>query len=170
LAKRASKIGLSSQYKVLHSKKLADILALSAFYRKREVSPMETAPPAQSQGLGPSPSVPFRGLLADAIRYWEPRRFVYNLVLAAVVLAWIVFSWPHFRPALALSSLPPMAVLALVANVYYCAAYLVGLSIQHSSLSAVWKRRRWGLWLIGTLFAILLANYWIADEIYPFVR
>jgi len=24
--------------------------------------------------------------------------------------------------------------------------------------------------VIGTLFAILLANYWIADEIYPFVR
>ena len=130
---------------------------------------METAPPAQSQGPGTSSSVPFRGLLADAIRYWEPRRFVYNLVLAAVVLAWIVFSWPHFRPALTLSSLPPMVFLALVANVCYCAAYLVDISFQDSSLGAVWKRRRWGLWLLGTLLAILLANYWIADEIYPFV-
>jgi len=130
---------------------------------------METAPPAQSQGPGTSPSGPSRGLLADAIRYWEPRRIVYNLVLAAVVLAWIVFSWPHFRPALTLSSLPPMVFLALVANVCYCAAYLVDISFQDSSLGAVWKRRRWGLWLLGTLLAILLANYWIADEIYPFV-
>jgi len=24
--------------------------------------------------------------------------------------------------------------------------------------------------VIGTLFAILLANYWIVDEIYPFVQ
>jgi hypothetical protein len=24
-----------------------------------------------------------------------------------------------------------------------------------------------GLWLIGTLFAIVVENYWIADEIYP---
>ena len=130
---------------------------------------METPHPTQSQHFGTSPSGPSRGLLADAIRYWEPRRIVYNLVLAAVVLAWIVFSWPHFRPALALSSLPPMVFLALVANVCYCAAYLVDISFQDSSLGAVWKRRRWGLWLLGTLLAILLANYWIADEIYPFV-
>jgi len=130
---------------------------------------METPHPTQSQHFGTSPSGPSRGLLADAIRYWEPRRIVYNLVLAAVVLAWIVFSWPHFRPALTLSSLPPMVFLALVANVCYCAAYLVDISFQDSSLGAVWKRRRWGLWLLGTLLAILLANYWIADEIYPFV-
>ena len=130
---------------------------------------METPHPTQSQHFGTSPSGPSRGLLADAIRYWEPRRIVYNLVLAAVVLAWIVLSWPHFRPALALSSLPPMVFLALVANVCYCAAYLVDISFQDSSLGAVWKRRRWGLWLLGTLLAILLANYWIADEIYPFV-
>jgi hypothetical protein len=27
--------------------------------------------------------------------------------------------------------------------------------------------QRWGLWILGTLFAFVLANYWIADEIYP---
>jgi hypothetical protein len=27
----------------------------------------------------------FRGSLTDAIRYWEPRRSVYNVVLAAIV-------------------------------------------------------------------------------------
>jgi hypothetical protein len=130
---------------------------------------MEASHPTQSQALGPSPSAPFRELLADAIRYWEPRRIVYNLVLTAVVLAWIVLTWPHFRPAFRLSSLLLLAILGLLANVCYCAAYLVDLPIQHSSLSTVWKRRRWGVWLIGTLFAILLANYWIAHEIYPFV-
>ena len=130
---------------------------------------METLPATQSQPLGTVPPGSFRELLADAVRYWEPRRIVYNLVLAAVVLAWIVFSWPHFRPALTPSSLLLLAILALLANACYCAAYLVDIPMQSSPLSIIWKRRRWGLWLIGTLFAILLANYWIIDEIYPFV-
>jgi hypothetical protein len=130
---------------------------------------MGTSHPTQSQPLGTVPPAPFRELLSDAVRYWEPRRVVYNLVLAAVVLAWIVFSWPHFRPALTLSSLLLLAILALLANACYCAAYLMDIPMQGSSLVMIWKRRRWGLWLIGTLFAILLANYWIVDEIYPFV-
>jgi hypothetical protein len=130
---------------------------------------METSPPTPSQPLGPSPSGPFRALLADSLHYWEPRRLIYNFVLAAVVLAWVVLSWPHFRPALTLHSLLLLALLALLANVCYCAAYLVDIPIQHSSPSAAWIRHRWGLWFIGTLFAILLANYWIVDEIYPFV-
>jgi hypothetical protein len=131
---------------------------------------METANPTQSQGLGESPSGPFRGFLADAMHFWEPRRLVYNFVLAAVAVVWVVATWPHFRAALTLQSLLLLAVLALLANVCYCAAYLVDIPMQRSSLSTVWRRQRWGLWLAGTLFAIVLANYWIADEIYPFVR
>ncbi|MFI5056751.1 MAG: hypothetical protein ACHQLQ_01070 [Candidatus Acidiferrales bacterium] len=131
---------------------------------------METAYPPQSQSLGKLPSGPFRGLFADAIRFWEPRRLAYNFVLTAVVVVWLVATWPHFRPAFTLTSLLLLAVLALLANVLYCAAYLVDIPMQRSSLGAVWRRRRWGLWLMGTLLAIVLANYWIADEIYPFVR
>jgi hypothetical protein len=131
---------------------------------------METAHPTQSEGFGESPTGSFRGLLADAIRYWEPRRLIYNFVLTAAVVAWLVATWPHFRVALTLQSLLLITVLALLGNVCYCAAYFVDIPMQRSSLSAVWRRRRWGLWLMGTLFAIVLANYWIADEIYPFVR
>jgi hypothetical protein len=29
-------------------------------------------------------------ILGDAIRYWEPRRIAYNLVLTAAVLTWTV--------------------------------------------------------------------------------
>jgi hypothetical protein len=116
------------------------------------------------------PVGPFRGPFAEAIRYWEPRRLVYNLILIAVTAAWVVATWPHFRPALTLSSILPMAVLTLIANVCYCAAYVVDVAMLHSSLDSVWRRRRWILWLVGTLFAILLASYWIADEIYPDFR
>ena len=128
---------------------------------------METAYPTQSQGFGESPSSPFRVCLANAIRYWEPRRVVYNIALTAITSVWLVVTWPHFRAALTLPSLLALAVLALVANVCYCAAYLVDIPMQFSSYSAVWRRRRWVLWLIGTLFALVVASYWIADEIYP---
>ena len=127
---------------------------------------METARPTESQGPGKS-SGPFRGFLADATRFWEPRRLLYNFALTTVTVAWFVASWPHFRPALKLSSLLPLTVLALLANVCYSAAYLVDIPMQHSSLSTVWRHWRWGLWLLGTLFALLLASYWINDEIYP---
>jgi len=106
----------------------------------------------------------------DAIRFWEPRRLSYNLVLLAAALSWLAATWPHFRPALALTPILMLSVLALLANVCYSAAYLIDIPVQLSSLSIAWKRYRWILWLLGTLFALLLANYWIADEIYPDFR
>jgi hypothetical protein len=98
------------------------------------------------------------------------RRLFYNLVLAAVVIIWLTASWPHFRPAFNLTALLLLVILGLIANACYCAAYLIDIPLQQSSLAARWKHRRWTLWWIGTLFAVLLANYWIADEIYPFVQ
>jgi hypothetical protein len=115
--------------------------------------------------------------LADALRYWEVRRLLYNVVLALVALGWLAFTWPHFRPAANLMWIPPgeqhtvlvlLTVLALSANICYTAAYLVDIPLLVSF--APWRRRRWVLWLAGTIFAILLENYWIADEIYPFVN
>ncbi len=104
----------------------------------------------------------------QAIRFWEPLRLVYNSVLAGVVFLWLVATWPHFRAAMTLHSLLLLAVLALLANVFYCAAYLVDIPLQYVSLIS--ERRRWGLWALGMLCAFVAANYWIADEIYPFVR
>lgn len=74
----------------------------------------------------------WRGNLAEVARFWESRRIAFNLILAAVVFAWVAATWPHFRVAFTLMSLLRLAVLALL--------------------------------------AVLLTNYWIADEIYPFVR
>ena len=128
---------------------------------------MNAALPTPSPPLTNSPTGPFRPLLADAVHFWELRRVFYNLALTATAFAWVAFSWPHFRPAFTLASLLPLAVLALLANACYCAAYLVDIPMQLSTLGGPWKRRRWMLWLAGTLFALLLANYWIADEIYP---
>ena len=111
-----------------------------------------------------------RTSLADVARFWEPRRILYNLVLTAVVVVWMVASWPHFRPALTLPSLGALVVLALLANACYSAAYLVDIPLQRSLFAIRWKPRRVALGWTGMLFALLLANYWIADEIYPYVR
>lgn len=110
-----------------------------------------------------------REIFTDAVRYWERRRVAYNLVLVAVVLVWLISTWPHFQPALHLRSLLLMFVLAIAANVCYSLAYFADLVMQYSFFQSGWLRWRWGLWLAGMLIAILLANYWIADEIYPYV-
>ena len=106
--------------------------------------------------------------LRDAARFWERGRIFYNAILIAIVLLWVVLTWPHFRPALSLSPLLAMVVLGLLANVCYSAAYGAEIVLlRNSSLSS--RRLRWALWSMGTLFALVLENYWIADEIYPSV-
>jgi len=109
-----------------------------------------------------------RASLKEAVRYWETRRVTYNAILTAVAIVWVLSTWPHFRGAATFEHLLALGFLALLANICYSAAYLAEFSLPE--LSATWTQRRWGLWLAGTLFAILIENYWIADEIYPDVR
>jgi hypothetical protein len=117
----------------------------------------------------------FKKSVANALRYWESRRVLYNAVLTIVVAGWVIRTWPHFR-SVRLMDIPPgdthpvlmiLIILASLSNVCYCAAYLVDIPLQLRF--AAWHKHRWGLLLTGTLFAILVENYWIADEIYPFV-
>src|ERR1700685_1856863 len=104
--------------------------------------------------------------LSSAARFWEPRRAFYNFILAATAIFWTIMTWPHFRSAIALSSLAKLFVLALFANLGYSAVYLADLGIQHlPDLSR--HRYRWILFALGTVFAIMIESYWINDEIYP---
>jgi hypothetical protein len=112
----------------------------------------------------------FRAMMREAAHFWEPRRLIYNLVLALVFAGWVILSWPHFRTAFTLQSLLFLVVLALMANLCYTGAYVVDLALQRSPLRGIWQRGRWWLWLAGMLVAVLFVNYWIADEIYPYVR
>ena len=117
----------------------------------------------------------FKHSVADALRYWELRRVLYNAVLTIVAVLWVVLTWPHFR-SVQLMGIPPgdtqpalliLIILAFLANVCYCAAYIVDVPLQLTFVT--WRKYRWVLLLTGTLFALLVENYWIADEIYPFV-
>ena len=108
--------------------------------------------------------------IQEALNFWEPRRLLYNAILTVVVLLWLVLTWPHFRPSLTLGSLEAFLFLAFAANLCYCAAYLLEIFIQSAANIATRRCLRWALFVLGTLFALLLENYWISDEIYPFAN
>jgi len=39
----------------------------------------------------------FKQSVANALRYWETRRVLYNAVLTAVAAGWVILTWPHFE-------------------------------------------------------------------------
>ena len=64
-----------------------------------------------------------RELTTDALRYWEPRRLVCNLLLALVVLGHFAAAWPSSRSAVTVDGVLGLFILAVLANV----AFLSGL-------------------------------------------
>jgi len=101
----------------------------------------------------------WREYLADAIRYWEPRRILYNVVLAVVVIAHFVHGLPLSKTSFQFNSLLFLFVLAVLANVAYCAAYLPDVFAQMSNLRDSWLRFRWVLLVIGIAFAAVLTHF-----------
>ena len=101
----------------------------------------------------------FGELATDALRYWEPRRLLYNLALAAVVVGHFVAGWPGSRSILTRDGLMGLFALAVIANILYCAAYAVDLFVQFSGLRGTWPRRRWILLATGTAFAAVLTHF-----------
>ncbi len=101
----------------------------------------------------------WRDYLSAAIRYWEPRRLSYNLVLVAVVVLHIVSGWPSSRESLRFNGLLFLFALAVLANVGYCAAYVVDIVVQMSGFRDAWLRIRWILFAIGLAFAATLAHF-----------
>ena len=93
-----------------------------------------------------------------SIRYWEPRRILYNAVLLLVVAITYWANLPASRAAMNADSLQVLFVLAVLANVGYCAAYIVDVVAQISAFRSRWLRVRWMLLGLGVLFAGVLAN------------
>jgi hypothetical protein len=101
----------------------------------------------------------WRDCATDAIRFWEPRRVIYNLVLATIVGIYFGISYPVSRTMLTLDFCLALFLLAVVANVAYCAAYIVNIFVQMSGFRELWQRSRWLLFAIGTTFAAIITRF-----------
>jgi hypothetical protein len=99
------------------------------------------------------------GHVADALKYWEPRRVIYNAVLAAVVLGHVLVGWPESKLALSMNVLLGLFFLGVLANVCYCAVYIVDLFVQFSGLRGAWRKWRGALLGVGTAFAAVIAHF-----------
>jgi hypothetical protein len=118
----------------------------------------------------PSPTAPVTagsfmtraaGFVADALKYWEPRRIIYNLALAAVVVGHVVADWPKSRDALTLNVLLMFFFLAVLANVCYSVVYVIDLFVQFSGMDEFWAKGRIALLIIGTAFAAVIAHFFL---------
>jgi hypothetical protein len=101
----------------------------------------------------------FRESVSDAMRFWEPRRLVYNALLGVIVLFYFFRAYPASKAILTLNSIFGLFLLAVLANVAYCAAYLADLFAQWSSYRDRWRQYRWVLFAVGILFAGILARF-----------
>ena len=118
---------------------------------------------AHGHARGRLPAQRLNIALSDALGWWEPFRIFYNVALAAVVIARVAATWP-LALATDLESILGLFVLAVLANACYCAAYLVDIPVQFSSFGATWRRRRWMLWVLGTLFGMSLTYLILAGS------
>jgi hypothetical protein len=101
----------------------------------------------------------FRESVSDAMRFWEPRRLLYNALLSVIVLFYFLRAYPGSKTILTLDSILGLFLLVVLANVAYCAAYLADVFAQWSSYRDLWRRFRWALFAVGMLFAGILTRF-----------
>jgi hypothetical protein len=100
-----------------------------------------------------------RDLTTDALRYWEVRRLFYNALLAIIVCAHFVAAWPASKSALTVDGFLALFVLAVLANVAYCAVYAADIFIQFSGFRDSRARWRLILLIVGFGFAATLTHF-----------
>jgi hypothetical protein len=105
-------------------------------------------------------TVQWRDHLGNAIRYWEPRRILYNVLLAAIIVVHFVKGLPFSKTVVQFNSVLLLFVLAVFANVAYCAAYVPDVFAQMSSSRESWLRYRWVVLVVGLAFAAVLTHFW----------
>ncbi len=101
----------------------------------------------------------FRESVTDAIRFWEPPRLLYNALLSVIVLFYFFRAYPISKAFLTLHSILGLFLLAVVANLAYCAAYIADVFAQWSSYRDLWRQYRWILFAVGMLVAGILTRF-----------
>jgi hypothetical protein len=109
----------------------------------------------------------FRESVTAAIRYWEPRRLIYNVILAAIVLTYFGMNYPGSKSTISANLALLLFLLAVLANVAYCAAYPVDVFVSASSYREQWLKYRWVIFLIGVLFAATITRFLALGMFHP---
>lgn len=110
----------------------------------------------------PAPPPTLRSMWSDSLRYWEPRRLIYNVLLIAVVGVQLVIV-QGLGPLLSFHGLLLLVVMAAAANLCYTTAYLVDLSLQCSDWREQWLGQRGTLFFLGCTLAVALAVLSLPD-------
>jgi uncharacterized membrane protein len=92
----------------------------------------------------------------EVIQYWERRRLIYNAVLALIVVAAFALAWPRSLSWFSAPALPALVQAAVLANVVYCAAYVVEWLFHLTPYRESWRRRRILLFIAGVGLAAFL--------------
>jgi hypothetical protein len=80
-------------------------------------------------------------------------------VLGLIVVGYFVAYWPTAKANINLNSIVGLAVLAVLANVCYCAAYIIDVFAQWSDARPIWLHWRWVLFALGTSFAAIITCF-----------
>ncbi|HEY8904312.1 MAG TPA: hypothetical protein VIM48_11415 [Chthoniobacterales bacterium] len=110
-----------------------------------------------------------RDIASNAISFWERCRIIYNAVLGLIVLVYFVLGLRHQHAAVTLDGVLGFFILAVVANVLFCAAYVPDFVAQISAFRAVWLRIRWILFLVGLAVAAIFTR-WTAISAFGLIR
>ncbi len=102
-----------------------------------------------------------KSYVTNAISYWEIRRIIYNAVLAVIVIGYFVANLPASSELITPDAIFALFILAVLANIAYCAAYMADIVAQMSAFRDLWLRLRWILFLIGLAFASILTRWFI---------
>src|SRR5215207_3987952 len=95
--------------------------------------------------------ISFREAASNAVRFWERGRIVYNVVLLVIVGGYFVAGLPSSLQQFSFDLALGLFMLAVLANVAYCAAYPVDIFAQFTGFRGAWSRVRWAVFVIGIL-------------------
>jgi hypothetical protein len=103
-------------------------------------------------------TVDLRENAGNAIRFWEHWRILYNLVLTVIVVLHFVAAYPASKQVLSMNFCLALFLLAVVANILYCTAYLPDIFVQASG-HELWQNFRWLLLVVGTTCAAIITHF-----------
>lgn len=110
----------------------------------------EAAPLLTRRFVGLSPTV------IEAVRFWERGRLAYNCVQLLLTAGMVAVRWPESR-FLYTANLGSYLFYAVVANIFYSAAYIPEPILRLPRLRPFARPTRWVILITGTAFACFLA-------------